>query len=375
MEFEIIENSSGIYLRITGEAEDCFGDELVCHRTPEGILPMRLHKVDGEKEYIYDLSGVIPLKKYFSEHPLTQREVREILEAVFDSCSQAEQYLMDTEHLVIDPEYLFFSPARKKWKIPYCGGYKKGVMTGTARVLECLMEYMDGEDKKLCQKVYGLHGMAQRENCHLQDLLAGITQEEKRPERQIETVEEIRETKRKPEENRRLQSKKISPPKWLKNPANSYVYAGIAGAAGFLVILYAYRQGIFLDAVTKEVKWDLLGIVAGLWILVIGFAFYKIHPEREEQIRWDDEMSGEPEKVCLVPQTPGRDMIFITEFPAMAGDYLQVKREGAVIYVINKESPREIYVKGSVLVPWKREIVKDGDMISFGTEEYVIEIS
>ena len=122
-------------------------------------------------------------------------------------------------------------------------------------------------------------------------------------------------------------------------------------------------------------KWDLLGIVAGLWILVIGFAFYKIRPEREEQIRWDDEMSEEPEKVCLVPQTPGRDMIFITEFPAMAGDYLQVKREGAVIYVINKESPREIYVKGNVLVPWKREIVKDGDMISFGTEEYVIEIS
>ena len=51
MEFEMMESSSGIYLRITGEAGECFGDELVCHRTPEGILPMRLHKVDGEKEY------------------------------------------------------------------------------------------------------------------------------------------------------------------------------------------------------------------------------------------------------------------------------------------------------------------------------------
>ena len=50
MEFEMMESSSGIYLRITGEAGECFGDELVCHRTPEGILPMKLHKVDGEKE-------------------------------------------------------------------------------------------------------------------------------------------------------------------------------------------------------------------------------------------------------------------------------------------------------------------------------------
>lgn len=68
-------------------------------------------------------------------------------------------------------------------------------------------------------------------------------------------------------------------------------------------------------------------------------------------------------------------MIFITEFPAMTGGYLQVKREGAVIYVINKDSPQEIFVNGRVLVPWKRQIVEDGDLISFGTEEYVIEIS
>ena len=59
----------------------------------------------------------------------------------------------------------------------------------------------------------------------------------------------------------------------------------------------------------------------------------------------------------------------------MTGGYLQVKREGAVIYVINKDSPQEIFVNGRVLVPWKRQIVEDGDLISFGTEEYVIEIS
>ena len=88
MEFEMMESSSGIYLRITGEAGECFGDELVCHRTPEGIMPMRLHKVDGEKEYVYDLSGVIPLKKYFSEHPLTADKVKELLEGVFQCYKQ-----------------------------------------------------------------------------------------------------------------------------------------------------------------------------------------------------------------------------------------------------------------------------------------------
>lgn len=155
MEFEMMESSSGIYLRITGEAGECFGDELVCHRTPEGILPMRLHKVDGEKEYVYDLSGVIPLKKYFSEHPLTAGEVKELLEGVFQCYKQAQQYLLEPEHLVIDPEYIFYSTAQKKWKIPYCGGYKKGVMDGVARVLECLMDYMDGADQKLCRQIYG----------------------------------------------------------------------------------------------------------------------------------------------------------------------------------------------------------------------------
>ena len=115
MEFEMMESSSGIYLRITGEAGECFGDELVCHRTPEGILPMRLHKVDGEKEYVYDLSGVIPLKKYFSEHPLTADKVKELLEGVFQCYKQAQQYLLEPEHLVIDPEYIFYSTAQKKW--------------------------------------------------------------------------------------------------------------------------------------------------------------------------------------------------------------------------------------------------------------------
>ena len=371
MEFEMMESSSGIYLRITGEAGECFGDELVCHRTPEGILPMRLHKVDGEKEYVYDLSGVIPLKKYFSEHPLTADKVKELLEGVFQCYKQAQQYLLEPEHLVIDPEYIFYSTAQKKWKIPYCGGYKKGVMDGVARVLECLMDYMDGADPKLCRQIYGLHGMAQAGNCHLQDILAGVVQEEKTPVVEIKTEEEIRETKRKPEKSRAGRADK----KTIKVPANSYIYLGIAGAAGFLAILYCYEQGIFLDAVTKTVKWDFLGIIMGLWILVLGFAFYKIRPEKGEQIQWDDEMSGVPEKVCFVPQIPGREMIFITEFPAMTGNYLQVKREGAVIYVINKDSPQEISVNGRVLVPWKRQIVEDGDLISFGTEEYVIEIS
>ena len=244
-------------------------------------------------------------------------------------------------------------------------------MDGVARVLECLMDYMDGADQKLCRQIYGLHGMAQAGNCHLQDILAGVVQEEKPPVVEIKTEEEIRETKRKPEKSRAGRADK----KTIKVPANSYIYLGIAGAAGFLAILYCYEQGIFLDAVTKTVKWDFLGIIMGLWILVLGFAFYKIRPEKGEQIQWDDEMSGVPEKVCFVPQIPGREMIFITEFPAMTGGYLQVKREGAVIYVINKDSPQEIFVNGRVLVPWKRQIVEDGDLISFGTEEYVIEIS
>ena len=110
---------------------------------------------------------------------MTADKVKELLEGVFQCYKQAQQYLLEPEHLVIDPEYIFYSTAQKKWKIPYCGGYKKGVMDGVARVLECLMDYMDGADQKLCRQIYGLHGMAQAGNCHLQDILAGVVQEEK----------------------------------------------------------------------------------------------------------------------------------------------------------------------------------------------------
>lgn len=72
------------------------------------------------------------------------------------------------------------------------------------------MDYMDGADQKLCRQIYGLHGMAQAGNCHLQDILAGVVQEEKTPVVEIKTEEESgkqKESRRKAEQGGRIKKR------------------------------------------------------------------------------------------------------------------------------------------------------------------------
>ena len=112
-------------------------------------------------------------------------------------------------------------------------------------------------------------------------------------------------------------------------------------------------------------------------------------PQKEIVASWDE---TDLLSVCLIPCQGKEEPVPLSHFPFLIGSerervdgvlcakgvsaiHAQFVREGDVVYLLDEESGQGTFYNDTRLVPWQKTKVKDGDILRFGTGEYVVEIT
>lgn len=399
MQREILQEETGNYLRVVGEKEETYSDRIFYYQEIPGFLPLEIRHINGQKEYLYDISGRVSLEEYWARESFGVKETAGILLQIMDMAAVLEEYLLDGRGVVLCPEFLFLHRGTGEVSGIYQEGRREGIVSCVGRLSEHIMDKMDQSDKELVFFIYRIHKMTKEDGCTRNSLREYLLEniESVRLQSQREEPEQsqmdmpIREGhekengpagKRSPGDARTgttVRADEISPEK--KEKGGGYLLSVLFLTACLAAMGILWQRGVFQKPLSGETDYMKLGASCIFVSCVAGYGIWKTLPfkntkgGRESDYRetlYDERQDGH--SVCLIPESGCSTPIPVSDIPFRLAS-LKIDQEAGVVSVTDEESDRGVFLNGKKLVPWHKNTLQDGDVLQFSGKSYVVEIA
>lgn len=381
MEQEVWMDGTGNYLKIRGEGEETLADRMFQYQDIPGFLPMELIRIDGQKDYIYDISGKVSLARYLCGNDITKERLRDIIKEILKLSDTVQEYLLDGNGVVCHEEYIYIE--RKSGQVS--GIYQEqspyGDVKAFGSLLETVMQTMNAADESLAFFVYGMHKLTKEDGMTRRILLEYAANEgEERPTKTVIPVDGKEKEKR----NTLMEVPKV-------NGRTAFFVSCLLSASGILLTALAWCLGWFRHPVSGETD-IAMGVGTSVFFLGIsGYGAWKIAPfKRLSDVVWEGERRRA--KACLIscqgkiesipiahcPFLIGAERERVDGFIAAAGIeaiHAQILCEGNEYYVQDEDSQQGTYHNGDRLVAGYKRRLQDGDILCLAETEFVVEIS
>lgn len=146
----------------TEEFRDTYELRILMSNRISGLLPIEIEQVNGVTVYRYDITSCQPFHAFCAGGRITADVLRSLYENLLDALLSFEDYLLDSRHLLLDPEYLFLRWEEKALQIPYVPFHEKDVRESLIALTEAiLMQISNGLEESIvlaCRILHELQG-------------------------------------------------------------------------------------------------------------------------------------------------------------------------------------------------------------------------
>lgn len=157
----------------------CSGDEpdlpyqinMIRYNDIAGLLPVQFFIEDGEYRYFYDISCMESLYERMKQKKYSIKEIRTVMSDLYRCVLQMEEYLLDTDCLILEPEYLF--TAKDRFNIQFCfyQDKKETFEKSLEKLFDYFLNQLDYQDEKTVVLVYSLYQKSREEHVPLYELM------------------------------------------------------------------------------------------------------------------------------------------------------------------------------------------------------------
>ena len=120
---------------------------LEANRIP-GLLPMAEEHIDNETCYRYDVTSVQPFDIFCRMKRIGKDDLKKMLVSLVTSLGALDDYLLDADHLLLDPEYLYIDGVAEELRIPYVPCRSRDIRESLRELMEYLLLRVDHEDQE-----------------------------------------------------------------------------------------------------------------------------------------------------------------------------------------------------------------------------------
>ncbi|KIR02525.1 FHA domain containing protein [Lachnospiraceae bacterium TWA4] len=333
------------------------------------ILPTLICMENNEYKYRYEISSLISLNDWIKNNTIGLKDVQMIFNALSSCARSMEEYLLEVNHLVLNPEYIFINNKEKSCKFVVFDQYEKDFSTSLKELVRYFIDHIDYSRKKEVECVYKIYELIQSPNYQLQEVIKElyISINEETPSEDLElNIEESTDIF--------VENKKPKSVNFIK----------IAfGFTAFLLVIFSIQ--VLTGQISKK-YFPVLGLgIIGLGIILLIF----IQKNKKEiiQVSSDIEDKNQQIGVALLKGIETEDIIInkeefiigtihtITNAQIKNSD---ISRIHAKIYkranewcIMDLVSTNGTYQNGNKLVHEREYPLKDGDHIHFANVEYI----
>ncbi len=147
-----------------------------------GLLPMRVSHMDDTAVFAYEISNTQSLESYYAQRDINGDELVHTLEAIDRLLHILEPYLLEMDHIILDPAYIFLHLDRRELLFCYYPGYDGEVRESLRRLSDFFIDKLNHKDAGAVQLGYLFFRKAREENFNLSDLVKGLLESEEMTE-------------------------------------------------------------------------------------------------------------------------------------------------------------------------------------------------
>ena len=147
---------------------------LEANRIP-GLLPMAEEHIDNETCYRYDVTSVQPFDIFCRMKRIGKDDLKKMLVSLVTSLGALDDYLLDADHLLLDPEYLYIDGVAEELRIPYVPSRSRDIRESLRELMEYLLLRVDHEDQECVVFASRILHELKKVNTELSDLPGLLT--------------------------------------------------------------------------------------------------------------------------------------------------------------------------------------------------------
>lgn len=185
--YMVIENTEESEAEIFDNLEDNYQIRMLSETEIEGFLLLKLRYFNGRAQFCYDISAKQKMSDWFKVKKINNIELQNILLSLCKVLDKAEDYLLDVNHIILKPDYVFVDMDKYLVYLCYCPLYDEDIIKTGQEFLHYLLEILDYTDKTAVETGYEVFRLCMKNGFGI-DIIMNYFAEKQEP-----IVEETRE--------------------------------------------------------------------------------------------------------------------------------------------------------------------------------------
>lgn len=183
-------NRTRLRLKVTGLYAESYQIRMIQENQIRGLIPIKVLGEEGNTIYEYDITGLVSLKKYYSQKKLTQEEMYRFLKQIQEVMDTAEAYLLNPNKLLLEAEYIFYDD--ETYSFCYLPQREEDIGRSFHRLMDEFVQWTDYQDISSVKTAFFLHKETMKDNYSLRRVVEKLEIQEKEKEEYKEKGKEER---------------------------------------------------------------------------------------------------------------------------------------------------------------------------------------
>lgn len=162
------------YMLIGAEEPECQGYQarMLEKNHIGGLLRFRVEQINGQTECCYTISGRQAMAQRFGGVTIPLDQIRLLMEALSKTTGQLEEYLLDIDRLLLEPEFIFWKEDSDPEFCYYPGtGDNHEFRENLRNLLRYILKRIDYKDDVVVAAAYGIYRIGTKDNFRMLDIL------------------------------------------------------------------------------------------------------------------------------------------------------------------------------------------------------------
>ena len=148
----------------TEQREEKMADHMLLQNEIKGLLPVRIERMNGYKEYYYDISSKHSLGSIVKKGSLDVPKIRLLINTIGEILKQFHEYMLEPDGICLSEELIYTT--LPEWNLLFCYYEEDGKKFSEKlrKLLQFVIEYVDYQDKEAVSLAYACYQAAMQEN-------------------------------------------------------------------------------------------------------------------------------------------------------------------------------------------------------------------
>ena len=131
--------------------------KMICNNTINGLLRTHVQLINGIPNFNYDISSLQSLAITLENKPLNYILLSHIIYEIYTLLFTCDKYMLDTDKLLLDPEYIFLDTNSSTVKLCYLPLKTTDFITSMRKLFDYFLKHIDHSDEKCVYTAYSIH--------------------------------------------------------------------------------------------------------------------------------------------------------------------------------------------------------------------------